>query len=90
MKHVKKKYMYKNDEIKQCFNNLYDCINNGYKIFNNKCYNSCPENTYEKNAHGICNCSYYYFYDSITDNYNCFAENQTCEEKGYKLKGHDS
>ena len=40
MKHVKKKYMYKNDEIKQCFNNLYDCINNGYKKFNNECYNS--------------------------------------------------
>ena len=86
----KKGYMYKNNETKQCFNNLYDCINNEYKIFNNECYNSCPENTYEKNGHGICNCSYYYFYDSITDNYDCFAENQTCEEKGYTLKEHDS
>ena len=43
-----KGYPYINVDTKECFNLINDCINRGFKTFNNICYNNCPTNTKEK------------------------------------------
>ena len=81
-----KNYDYKIDDIRQCFISLDDCIRKGYRIFNNMCYISCPENTFEKDNDGICYCSNYYFHNLGDNLYDCFEENETCESKNYLYK----
>ena len=81
-----KGYIYKINDIKQCFISLDDCKAKSFKTFNNECYTTCPTNTYEKNGDGICYCSNYYFYNLETGLYNCLEENEECEPKGYNKK----
>ena len=76
-------YNYTNLDTKECFNLLNDCSNRGYKIFNNKCYNICPDNTNQnENNINYCKCSYYYYKDE-NNNLNCFDNGKTCEMEGY-------
>ena len=71
----------------RCFLSKDDCISNSYKFFNNKCFlNSCPENTNDDESDGICFCSNYYYKDYNTSLYNCLANNEECESKGYNYK----
>ena len=76
-------YPYINIDTNECFNSLDECKNRDLKIFNDNCYNNCPENTELKNSdNSICICSNYL----IIDNNNkliCFNSNETCETKGY-------
>ena len=71
----------------QCFLSSIDCIEKGNKFFNQVCYiNNCPENTNGKYNNGTCYCTYFYFYNAETGLYNCFGENEVCENKGYAIK----
>jgi len=71
----------------QCFLSSIDCIEKGNKFFNQVCYiNNCPENTNDEYNNGTCYCTYFYFYNADTDLYNCFGENEVCENKGYSVK----
>ena len=81
-----KGYSKKIDELKQCFLDVDDCISKGFKVFNNECYKDCPTNTNEKDSDGICYCSYFYYKNLQTNLYNCFSENETCEDKEYNYK----
>ena len=76
-------YLYTNINTNECFNSLDECKKRELKIFNNNCYNNCPENTKSKNGdNSDCICSNYF----ITNDNNrliCFDYNETCETKGY-------
>ena len=72
-------YPIKMDNTKECFKTKDECINRGFKLFNNICYeNSCPENSYNKNNNGICYCSYYFV--NQLNNLICFGEGVECKE----------
>ena len=76
--------------IKQCFSSLDDCKLKGFKVFNNECYESCPENTYEKDIDsGVCYCLNYYFYNIADESLDCLSETETCESKDYPYKIED-
>lgn len=68
-------------DLKKCLNTTDDCISKGYKIFNNECYNSCPDKT-KLSEDGInCICSNYFFDENNV--LNCFESTETCETKSY-------
>ena len=74
-----KGYLYKNDNLKECFNSLEDCKSKGLKIFNNECYISCPENTkIDENDISICICENLY-YKNNDNELNCFSNDKTIE-----------
>ena len=74
-----KGYLYKNDNLKGCFNSITDCKSKGLKIFNNECYISCPENTkIDENDNTICICENY-FYINEEGNYDCFDSDKICK-----------
>ena len=77
------------DSMRQCFNNLDDCKLKGFKIFNNECYESCPDNTNDNDNNAVCSCSYFYYKDMNTDLYYCLGENDQCTTKGYIYKNND-
>ena len=83
---ITRQYNYKIDDEKQCFNSLSDCKIKGYKIFNNQCYSTCPENTYEKNNDDICSCSNYYYKNYVTGLYVCLAQDEECISRQYNYK----
>ena len=69
-------------DLKKCLNTTDDCINKGYKIFDNECYsNNCPENTKLSDDDINCICSYYFYNESNT--LNCFDISETCDTKNY-------
>ena len=69
-------------DSKICLNSINDCIELGYKIFNNECFSQdCPINTGLKEVQH-CFCLYYFYNDS--NSYNCFSNEETCESKNYK------
>ena len=83
-------FFYTNLDTNECFNLIIDCINRGYKIFNNNCYNSCPINTENnKDDFNYCNCSYYYHIDE-NKYYNCFDSDKTCENEGYSYTNEET
>ena len=70
-------YMY--NILEECFTSLDECKTRGKKIFNNKCYNSCPENTIiSENDISSCICRNYYFYFVEQDLYDCFSNDKIC------------
>ena len=72
----------------RCFLSKNDCINKGFKFFNNVCLmDTCPANTNDNG--GICSCSYFYYRDSETDLYDCLSSSDSCELKGYNYKIND-
>ena len=74
-------YLYTYIETNECFSNKEECIDKGYKIFNNKCYNSCPKNTEENDDH-ICYCSVYSLFDE-NNLINCFESEINCSSQDY-------
>ena len=49
-----KGFLYTYVETKECFYTKEECIDKGYKIFNNKCYDKCPEDTEDTFNDKIC------------------------------------
>ena len=83
--------MSKKNNSNECFKTSNECINRGFKFFNNICYNSCsetPVNTTEKNRDGMCKCIYYYHND--TNILDCFNEGETCDEHSYNYTNIDT
>ena len=74
-----KNYLYKIDDVKQCFNSLDDCKAKGFKVFNNQCFSLCPENTIIKeNDNTLCVCENYFFYSNDLNVYDCFDSDKIC------------
>ena len=73
-----KGYPHTNIDTLECFNSLDDCINRNYSIFNDNCYNNCPQNTKPKNDNSLCICSNY-FYTDENNKLICFNSAKTCE-----------
>ena len=71
-------YPITNMDSKECFTSLDICRNRELKIFNNNCYNICPENTIPKNDDTSCICSEY-FYTDENNFLSCFPSGITCE-----------
>lgn len=68
-------------DLKKCLNTTDDCIRKGYKIFNNECYETCPDKT-KLSADGInCICSNYFYNENNL--LNCFESTETCETQNY-------
>ena len=65
----------------ECFRSPEECTNNGYKYFNNICYESCPDNTEDKNNNGLCLCKNNYI--NNTNQLTCLTEEKSCESEGY-------
>ena len=78
-------------DIKECIDNLEECINNYYKIFNEECYyNNCPENTAPKLDNiSICTCQYYYYKQS-SNKLICYNSYQDCENLNYSFQNFNS
>jgi len=78
-------------DLKICLNNINECKQKGYKIFNNECYsNGCPNNTILNDSDGFsCVCSNYY-YKYINNTLNCFDESVSCEDKNYPFYNPDT
>ena len=74
-------YPLKKYNSRECFKTNEECIQRGFYIFNNLCYNNCPNNTEDKNNDNICLCSYNYFNNSNL--LTCFNEEDNCTSKGY-------
>ena len=83
--------MSKKNNSNECFKTRNECINRGFKFFNNICYKSCsetPVNTTEKNKDGMCRCIYYYYND--TNILDCFNEGETCDAHSYNYTNIDT
>ena len=78
------KKRYNLTEEKECVNTKEECINRGYKVFNDECLLECPENTEDKSNFSICLCKYYYYNNS--NFLTCFEDGKTCESKNYPIK----
>ena len=65
----------------ECFKTKEECINKGYKVFNNICYETCLLNSEDKDGNGICLCKYNYI--NISNELTCFGEEDSCESKNY-------
>ena len=70
------------NDIKECENSINNCINKGYKIFNNECYvNGCPINTIiDENKNNYCKC--------INPFYTNLENKQICSENSRCIKGY--
>ena len=75
---------------KICLDTINNCISSGYKIFNNECYNECPENTKIKIiGDNYCLCKYYFYKnDSNLICYNSTVE--SCEDKHHEYSNPDT
>ena len=66
-----------------CVDSIEDCINKGYKVFNDECYNECPDLTEEDdNNENYCTCSYSFYRDN-DNKINCL--DNFCGSKGYYI-----
>ena len=66
-------------DLKICLNTINDCINQGYKVFNNKCYSDCPNLTKINSDGYTCICQYSYY--TKNNLLNCFEQSESCEKK---------
>ena len=80
------KNRYNVTDQKLCVATQQECLDLGYKVYNDECRYECPTNTI-KDREGdaaICLCKHYFYNDSnILD---CFEEGITCENKNYPIK----
>ena len=72
-------------DLNVCLNNIDECRQNNYKVFNNECYSiECPINTkLSNNDDYSCVCSFFYYKFIINNTLNCFENSITCENKNY-------
>ena len=75
---------YNISDIKECVNTKQECINRGYKIFNEECLRNCPQNTDFNNNNNDCICKYKFYKE--TNFFTCYGEEETCESLGYPIK----
>ena len=70
-------------DIKVCVDSIDDCINKGYKVFNDECYNECPDLTEEDSDNrSYCICKYTFYRDNESNKPICL-EDYLCHYKGY-------
>ena len=63
------------NDMNLCIDNLEKCLIENYKIFNNECFNECPENTETKiDNGGVCLCKYDYYNQSNL--LTCYGEQE--------------
>ena len=74
--------------INLCIDNLQKCLEENYKIFDNECYNECPENTEIKDDSNICLCKYDYYNQSNL--LTCYGKEEICDINVYPFKKFDS
>ena len=79
----KHSYNYTYVDTNKCFSSLKECTIRKLKIFNNNCYNECPENTKQKSGDSTCICSNY-FYKELDGILNCFGSDKKCITEGYQ------
>ena len=74
-------------ELKICLDNINQCKQNNYKIFNNECYSQkCPNNTIsDNNNEYMCKCEKYYYTFNSNNTLNCFENSIFCEMKNYSF-----
>ena len=76
-------------DIKICFDSIEDCVNEGYKVFNDECYIECPDLTKEDyNNENYCICSYSFYRDIANNKLNCL--DNFCLNKGYIYSNPDT
>ena len=86
------KKRYNITDRKECVDNIEECINLNYSIFNDECLDTCPINTdikpFEVSDEGIapkiCICIYNYYNKS--NMLTCFDNDTNCESEGYPFK----
>mgnify|MGYP002623862319 CR=1 FL=1 len=78
-------------DINICVNSMDDCINKGYKVFDNDCYNDCSNidgaEVDEDNAN-YCSCSLYYFYRDNNNKMICL--HSYCANEGFMYSNPDT
>jgi len=75
-------------DINICVDSIEDCINKGYKVFNDECYFECPDLTEEDyDNQNYCTCSYSFYRDN-DNKLNCFDNH--CNNKGYLYSNPDT
>ena len=72
---------YSIEEKKECVDTRQECIEQGFKIFNEFCLSICPINTIIVGDN--CECKYNYY--KINETLNCFEEEKSCEDMGYPI-----
>ena len=58
----------------------------GFKIFNEECFESCPDNSDDTDNDGTCLCSFFYYKNHDTNLFICLGENELCSNQGYLYK----
>ena len=70
-------------DLKECVNDINECINSGYKIFYDQCYkDKCPNNSYYDENENIYKCNWFHYIDSLTNDIKSSSDNEICPE-GY-------
>ena len=70
-------------DLKECVDDINECINNGYKIFYDQCYkDNCPDNSYYDENEQIYKCNWLHYTDSLTNDIKCSSDKEICPE-GY-------
>ena len=70
-------------DLKECVDDINECINSGYKVFYNQCYKeNCPENSYYDENEHIYKCNWLHYIDSLTNDIKCSSDKEMCPE-GY-------
>jgi len=77
-------------DLKICLDNIEECKQQNYKIFNNECYSEeCPSNTKLDNNTNkykyMCICQNYYYTFISNETLNCFEDSISCEDKNYSF-----
>ena len=74
------------ESSRECVNTKEECIQDNYKIFNNLCLISCPENTKPEGDYCQCENKYYISNGKL----NCFSADKTCEDIHYPLESNSN
>jgi hypothetical protein len=70
-------------DLKECVDDINECINSGYKIFYDQCYkDNCPDNSYYDENEQIYKCNWLHYTDSLTNDIKCSSDEEICPE-GY-------
>ena len=70
-------------DLKECIDDINECINSGYKVFYDQCYKDYfPENSFYDENEQIYKCNWFHYKDSLTNNIKCSSDAEFCPE-GY-------